>query len=700
MKNLVKGIVFDEFFNEGEKLTFILKEASEQNHRQLGEKIQQNIENKLGVKSFEEFLDKFAPTIYPVVTQDKIEWTLENNGQKGIKLNLEYKPLKVLLDLMDSRKKSSKSKLEFNWQDSLQAILPSSMVEDAKRLRRELELSTKEIENTDKTSPRYIELAKQIKSSIDKIRRIYEDNPLNLLPLAINDCEKKLESLNYALPNNTESNDRLRIGYYKFNENGEVKFEENTSSNLPATKEDNPQTVTSKIQNWLEKDYCKLVKSKNQPENPYIKNLIVSNFSNANNQLSEKMSIGELKKTQQTQIKIYKKTLEGSFNSLNKIFTKLLGVRAFFEQNPSKEKPMLIIANEKITELVKEKKALEIYLKSLNRTSFSDEAALGANIWLGIIPGIVCNGKIEESIDFGKIDDLDDFINGEYDQVEESNVLTSISAAKEIMELLKENEIITFFNFEANKNSTFEELQKYGLEKFKNDLETLKLKKSPYFVPCYPNFSIIDEQDFKIDLKAEKNDNPLYLQGVYIDSSYVAAGLVTAYLEPKNLLSNEFGFNKDKINLDYPGVRINLEEPDFGIKIKTSIAKESNFDLITETKQEIRDLKVGFIFICNEFEDTMFTFLCRSTDKNPIYRVLTADYVKKLFMKLTKGDPDKIKALETSIIRDWTQKEKDKINVVLKENDSIEIDNNSNIEISFNGDKEKPIKINLTYKSN
>lgn len=693
MKNLVKGIVFDEFSNEGEKLSFILSEAK--NQKQLTEEQQQKIEEKLGVRSFEEFLDKFSPTIYPVITQDKIEWTLENNGQKGVKLGSNHKHLKLLLDLMDKRKVSGQSKLEFNWQDALQEILPSNMVEDAKYSRGQLEYFTKELAKLDKTNPKYKELGKQIISERKKIVEIYRDNPMNLLPLAINDCEKKLEFLNHFSNDNQIENKPLKIGQLTFNkESGEVEFIE-TSSYSNDDKEKNSQNVTPLIQNWLEKDYSGLVKSKNQEENPYIKNLIISSFSNINNQLAEDINVGELKKTQQTQIKIYKKTLEGSFDSLNKIFTKLLGVRAFFEQNPSKEKPMLIIANEKLTTLAKNKNLLEIYLKSLNRTKFLEDSDLGnnigANIWLGIIPGIISNEKLEEKEEEF---DLDNFVFEDDKEEEKSNVLTSISAAKEIMELLKENKIITFFNFEANKNSTFEEIQKYGIESFKKELKTLKLEESPYFVPCYPNFSIVDEENFKVDLKAEKNDNPLYLQGIYIDSSYVAAGLVTTYLEPKNLINNKFGFKKEEINLSYPGVRVNLEESELGTKIKTSIAKESNFDLITETKQEIRDLKVGFVFICNESEDTMFTFLCRSTDKKPIYRVLTKDYISKLFMKLTNGNPSKIKDLKNGIIRDW-KKDLGKKNIVLKENDNIEIDENSKIKISFEKDGEEPIDLSI-----
>lgn len=687
MKNLVKAIVFDEFSNEAPKLTYILDEAKGQ--KQLLEEQKKKVEEKLGVRSFEEFLDKFAPTIYPVVTQDNIEWTLESNGEKGIKLNLDYKPLKLLIDLMDKRKVSGQSKLEFNWQDALQAILPKSMVEDAKYLRGKLEYLTKEAMELDSTNPKYKEITKQIIDGRKKIIEIYRDNPMNLLPLAINDCEKKIEKLSYVPNNKTIESKSKQIGYLKFNEKGEVKFEKievKQEETMPSVIDNQ---VTSKVQGWLEKDYSSLVKSKNQEENPYIKNLIINNFSNVTNQVVEDVNVEEIKERHQVQVEIYKKTLQGSFDSLNKILSKILGIKAFFEQGNDKEKPMLIITNEKITELAKHKDLVETYCKTLNKERFYENSDYGANIWLGIIPGIMTGGTLEEEIDF----DIEDAVIIEEENTIETNTMTSISAAKEIMSILKKCKIMTLFNFEANEESTIEEIQKNGIDSFKEEVSNLKLEESPYYVPCYPNFCIVDNKDFKVDIKTVRQDAPLYLKGIYVDAAYVAAGLVTAYLEPKNLIE-KFGLKKSEINLEYPGVRINLEEVTYKTKIRSSMAKESNEGLVSEVKEEIREFKTGFIFSCDESIDTMFVFMCRSTDKNPIYMTLTSDYILKKFnAEIEEKELLKAQSLKNGVIRDW-EKERDKKNVIIKENDKIEILENGEIEITFENTT-KPIQLNI-----
>ena len=84
MKNLVKTIVFDEFNSKTDKLSYILTEKGQ---GELSDETIKKIEDKLQVSSFDEFLKKFAPTVYPTTTDKDIVWKLEESypGQKGIK---------------------------------------------------------------------------------------------------------------------------------------------------------------------------------------------------------------------------------------------------------------------------------------------------------------------------------------------------------------------------------------------------------------------------------------------------------------------------------------------------------------------------------------------------------------------------------------------------------------------------------------
>lgn len=670
MKRLHHIIIVDEFSKEAPKLLYMLQ--SFDNPKQLLDSHLKEIETTLGVSSFDEFLEKFAPTIYPVITEEGASWTFENNGNTPIRIDKNFKPLVQILNIMEKRKSSGQANIEFNWQDAFQTILPASMVEDAKALRGQLEYNTKKLNKLDKEDPQYKSIASKIIKIRKEIAKTYKDNPLNLLPLAIEDSKNKLASLGYN-PNKKEDKKELpKLGYLEFGENGEIEFKELKSKEESVTAlaitEQKENSTSLAIQNWLEKDYDNFVKDENR--NNYVKNLVVSTFTNKY-ELVENINVEEVKARYAQQLNIYKTQLENSFEALNEIFTKLLGIKALFDQGNSKMDLKLIILNQTSNELAKNKKLFNDYLKSINLREFNENLTLGANIYTAVIPNIIVTQDEEENyfdVD-GNIADIKE------ENSNNSSGVYNLGSAKELLEVLTQNKILTFINFKANKNSVFESIKMYGIEKFENELEIAKFDdKSDYIVPCYPNFTVIGDEDFKVDLRINNQDSYTYLKGIYIDAAYVAAGLVAAYLNPQGLLHTpRFEIKKSDLNMEYPGVRINLEEPTLAKKLTTSLSKESIYGVNAEIRNGIKDLNKGFIFICDEQSNYMYPLLCRNIKKQEIFKVLLKQYTQKVIFQKTNGSVELIKKLDSTLFRSW-QKESQKFNAICKKNDKLEVE--------------------------
>ena len=694
MKNLVKTIVFDEFNSKTDKLSYILTEKGQ---GELSDETIKKIEDKLQVSSFDEFLKKFAPTVYPTTTDKDIVWKLEESypGQKGIKLDMNYKPLKLLTELMEKRRSLGKSNLEFDWQDAFQSILPTNMVEEAKQIRGRLEYLFRELDNA--VGEKYDELVDAIFDCREEIRKQYEDNVMNLLPLAIEDCRTKLKSLEIKEDENgvIDSSKKV-IGEYCFTNSGALEFKELNLEQESREAITQNQLEMKKIQEWIELDYKAYTEEKNLEENKYVKQLIVNSYSNGGIISASSEDYENLKTNYRNLVGTYKENIKSSFEGLNDIFQKILGVKAFFDQNMTKEKINLIIANDSITTLSSIKDSLEKYLRIISPEKYKDDREKGSNFWLAIVPGIVTEGKREAQ---GRRRNLDEGLSKAKESNSKIEKGTMISSTQEVVSLLAKYRVFTFTSFktmvikdgEAKYNSnTFEALQRFGIKKYREELEKISFEESSYTIPCFPNFCIADSGYFNLDIKADENDSVLSLKGVYVDASYIAAGLVASYLNPKILKSNRFKFEDKEVDMRYPGVRINLEDMEIAKKISTTMSKESNIGIVKRIKEEVKDFGVGFIFICDEDLKTMYPYLCRSINKKRLYRTMTLYYIGNSIAEFTNNNKEKIKNIKNNIkVKNWGRDNLGKINKILNEVNDLEVDEDYKIKVKFEEEYEE-----------
>jgi hypothetical protein len=191
----------------------------------------------------------------------------------------------------------------------------------------------------------------------------------------------------------------------------------------------------------------------------------------------------------------------------------------------------------------------------------------------------------------------------------------------------------------------------------------------------------------------------LWLEGIYIDASYVAAGLVASYQCPE-YLKTKFKNTATK----YPGVRFDLEEGDNGLKVLTTLAKEIS-GFTNKIKDEINRKNFGFIFssenaqVDGRLVKRITVYKARSLAQSeegfePIFKTTVSTYIERMLRfhtndfkqdKLIKFFSNNPKSQKSIWVNDSGY-----INSILKSGDSISntIDEQNNIcqiELAFNG---------------
>ncbi len=179
---------------------------------------------------------------------------------------------------------------------------------------------------------------------------------------------------------------------------------------------------------------------------------------------------------------------------------------------------------------------------------------------------------------------------------------------------------------------------------------------SEYLIPVMPNFTIIPKDksgvllDYKmkyeeengVKLSSEKEDlMKFWIEGIYIDGAYVAAGITAAYQCP-NYLRERF----TSVSQMYPGVRFDIESEDNSYKAKTTMAKEIS-GFTNTIKDRINQFGYGFIFssdtahVKKEKIKNIIVYKARTLSKNssgmyePLYKTLTTTFIERTLRFIT-----------------------------------------------------------------
>lgn len=753
-----RTLLVEEFNPQVEDLSTILSVEDVHRKSDFLEKVRESLE----VKNFEEFVQKFAPTVYEyTVESDDPEFPMsfqysfeKKEGANEVEIS-KHAFYRMIMDIYEDRAESGLSNTKTETFKRISELLsPQSALEQAKKTRKQLQYVEKKLIELQDTpgveQKQYKTKRKEIRKDIIKT---YSKSAIGLIPLALADTQEKISAL--ELPEKKDNDDKKQPVVmlpckYHFDNEGELVVEtvredfskiaidsatgekidviEMDVTNNPesdvqveTTTVDGMEVVVdsgnpnASIAERLKKDFDQ--HGNEQAKGDFFGNLVVevyTGYSLEETRSGEivKPDVEKLKRKKNLFTKIYKNAQEQFINTISDTVEKMLGVKVFFDHATRSGKDLmapLIVSNCKASALLESdvKKDFTYYIEEMGKET-ADNA-----IWFAIIPAIG-DSEFVDMIDMDYDDDDDDDISDEElnsDANVKSNdgkTLITMDSCKAMIEILKRGKVTTFFNYKANDKTGFDNFTGEIVSKYKEKLESLIGNK--YAVFTYPNFTLIPMKETcieigSIDRNGESTVERLNLPGVYVESSYVAAGLVVGSQDP--YLLKDKGF---KIDPSKACVRFDFEEGDNNKLVLTRMAREGDAVWDSQAEELIKEDLFGFCFCGNNMYyknkpvKNSYVYTARTMEKDEksgkyksVYKTLTEKYII-LYLSVTNGGSSAkesiVKSFVKETVRIWVQDcsssdKKDTANNILREGENVYYsDEDKKIHINFNEDDE------------
>ncbi|MCX7746220.1 MAG: transcriptional regulator [Clostridia bacterium] len=676
------------------------------------EKIKE-INQLLLVKNFDEFLEKFSPSVYSFynAANQKVIYTLkkpENLPEEcvsEIKLDHNNDFLKMLFTLIDAKRSQGIKNVDFKFEKVLDMISPKKVMEDIKQVRKEIHYLYNKYEELEDGDPKKLDMGDKLNYKFEEASQNY-NNVMAMLPLAIEDIKTRLL---FGRSQDENKSEAIQIGLLTMGENGELKIIEAPKSDSNALMLMDESRNNSLV-TVFEEDYEAVTEN----ASAYVKDLVVRTFCPLPAVQTE-IDIEREVANYNTYLEFYKNAKDDFVKTAKPLVEKILGVKMFFDQYATKNKgmlPTLLVTNNKLDMMVKSNNVprLETYLNTVNaKNDFAD------TIWFGIVPTI----EIES---MGQVKSRRERFKGnEKVKKEEGNTIESLTS---LLQIVKKYRIQVFFNYEANEETTFNNMATQGIDKYVEKCEVLTRQDySEFAIPCMPNFTIIpkDKSGVIIDskmlqteegvmLSKEKEDIlKLWIEGVYVDASYIAAGIAAAYQCPEYLRESFKNVSKN-----YPGVRFDIESGENNLRILTTMAKEIS-GFTNNIKDAINRKSFGFVFSSENAQiqgkdiKRISVYKARSlalTDDgfDSIYKTLVSTYIERI-LRFQSNDFKQDNIVKFFSNNPNSQKSKwlsDRtyVNSIIQDGDDLNyiIDDKSNlcqIDLVFNGNV-KNLEVEIT----
>ena len=604
------------------------------------------INKHLLVSSFDEFLTKFEPKVYSYYNAEtqSIKYILKKPEGIPEELITEIKIdngntfFKMLNTLIEARKSQGNRNVDFKFENILELISPKKVIEDIKQTRKEIAYIYNKYEELDEGNPKKLEYGDRLNAKFEEASQNYS-NVLGMLPLAIEDIKTRLL---LGHDENSLKSEKIKLGMLQVGDKGElevIEYKQEETKDLALIEEKNSTALVEAFR----EDYNDVAEEPNQ----YISDLVVRTF------VPLAKGVVAIEPSQEVEnynnyLEFYKAAQEDFVKIAKPLIEKLLGVKMFFEQYNAKVslmKPTLLVTNIKAEMIVKagNKERLQSCLNTVKAKKDFDNA-----IWFGIYP------NVDLDIKKGEKKVRERFKGTKNEEKSEKNTIESLT---NLMSVLSEYKVQVFFNFEGTYETSFDNLATTGVDKYIEKTRMLEDQKySEYLIPAIPNFTIIPKDksgvvlDFKmkyedetgVALSKEKEDLlKFWIEGVYIDASYVAAGIVAAYQCPSYLKDR---FNN--VSPVYPGVRFDIEAEDNSYKAKTTMSKEIS-GFTNTIKDKINQFSYGFIFssdsahLKKEKIKNIVVYKARTLAKNidgnyePLYKTLTTTFIERTLRFVT-----------------------------------------------------------------
>lgn len=667
------------------------------------------------VSSFDEFLDKFAPTVYSFfnATNQKVMYTLNKPENipsdmiTEIPINQSNDFLKMLFTLIDTKRAQGIANVDFKFENLLDMISPKKVMDDIKQSRKEIQYTYGKYEALDDEDPSKLDLGDKLNYMFEEASGNY-NNIMAMLPLAIEDIKTRLL---LGGDDNKKGNEKFELGVLSMGENGELKVLES-----PKTEETALVAIDDKANVGLIEAFKDDYDEINEVKSDYVKSLVVRTFCPLASTMESSIDLAVEVENYNTYLEFYKTSKDEFIKTVRPLIEKILGVKMFFDQYKTKNKgmkPTLLVTNTKLNRIVNASNLprLNTYLSSVN-----DKNDFSNTIWFGVVPSIELEAQAKKKVRKERFK-----ANKEVEKTD-SNTMEDLAI---LLDTVKKYRIQIFFSFEPGEDTTFNHVATAGIDRFIDKCESLLRKTySEFAIPCIPNFTVIPKEksgvildkrmilseNGAVELSKEKEDIlKLWIEGVYIGSSYIAAGITAAYQCPE-YLKEYYG----DVFSEYPGVRFDIEAGENALKVTTTLAKEIS-GFTNEIKNSINRKNFGFVFSSENAQiqgqeiKQITVYKARSlqateNDFESIYKTLVTTYIERILRFFTNDfKEDNIVRFfsnnPTSVKSKWMA-HKQHINAIIQDGDDINFvinDKNGtcNIDLVFNGNV-KNLEVEIT----
>ena len=679
---------------------------------------QTNINDHLLVRSFDEFLEKFAPAVYcyynansqQVVYQLKKPEQVPEEMLTEIPLNRQNEFMGMLMSMIETKRSEGSTNVDFKFDKLTEMISPRKVMDAIKQGRKELQYTYGIYASLDDGDPKKMDVADRLNVMFEEASANY-NNVLAMLPLAIEDIKTRLL---LGDGGDKKDNTPLALGVLSMGEDGELRVLEAPKVESTALMAVDDQVNAGLIE-ALKEDYEAL----NEESNDYVAALVARTFCPLTSTMESRVDKEQEVRNYNSYLEFYRESKDAFIKTVKPLIEKLLGVWCFFEQYPSKVKgmkPSMLITNVS-NEMLAKSGNISRLITYFNTTNAKND--FSNTVWYAAVPNV--------SLDqYSKMKLTRERFKGN-SKTEKSDV-NSVESLARLLDVFKDYGVQCFFSYEADDSTTFSALATEGIEKYEERCMPLMGKPfSEYAIPCLPNFTIIPkdksgvvldsrmvmgEDGDTVELSKEKEDvMKLWIDGVYVGAAYVAAGITAAYQCPE-YLKDKFG--KNGVDPELPGVRFDIEAGDHALAAYTTMAKEIT-GFTNSIKNDINRKNFGFIFssenashnghdITNIMVYKTRNLLSDGYMFEPIYKTQVTNYIERV-MRHGTGD-----FKEDSIVRffsnnpssqksQWLSK-REYLNAILGKGDDIEyiIDEENGyctLNITFNGNvKNLEVEIN------
>jgi len=662
----------------------------------------------LEVSSFDEFLEKFVPVVYSFynVTNQRVMYTLErpegipDNMITEIYLNKQLDFLKMLFTLVETKRSQGIMNVDFKFEKLLELISPAKVMDDIKQARSELRYVYGEYVKLEDGDPKKLDVADKLNVLLEEASDNYS-NVLAMLPLAIEDIKTRLL---LGAGDGGKDSVPLALGMLTMGDDGVLKVLEAPKADSTALMAIDDH-VNDGLITALKEDY----EAVSDQQSDYVKSLVARTFCPLPSTTVQEVDVALETQNHNSYLAFYRQAKEDFVKIVRPLAEKLLGVKTFFDQYPARlkggMKPKLVVLNCSPEMLAKSSNLprLVAFLNSVNgKNDYTN------TLWYAIVPSISWDAREQVKLKRERF---------KGNEIVENLHVNSMESLVRLMDVFKDYRIQTFFNFEGNEFTTFNNLATEGVDKYMERCQPLTDKQfSEFALACLPNFTVVPKDKSGVilgkqmvineagapELSKEKEDiMRLWIEGVYIGAAYVAAGLMAAAQCPVYL---KHVFQK-KVHPTLPGVRFDIEQGDNALRVKTTMAKEIT-GFTTNIKDQINRRSFGFVFssenaVCDGeaiAHIMVYKARCLMTVDNvyePMYKTQVTTYIERVLRHAT-GDfkADSIREFFSS--RPDSQKSqwdgaKEYINGILQVGDDVSfaIDEASGIctlDETFNGD--------------